>query len=255
MPQHWVRFVHAGVTGFGTLTAEGIHECRGEMFGDHAVTGRVISPDAVSWLMPMQPSKVIALWNNFFALAEKLKLADPPEPLYLLKAPNSFLEPGGLIRKPRAEGKVVFEGELGIVIGKTCSGVSEADALDHVFGYTCANDVTLADVLHRDPSFPQWVRAKGLDTFCPMGPVIATGLDATQLRVKTWLNGELRQDYPIADMRFSVQRLVSLISFDMTLLPGDVILCGTSVGVGSMKPGSRIEIEIAGIGKLSNYFE
>ncbi|HSI58997.1 MAG TPA: fumarylacetoacetate hydrolase family protein [Ideonella sp.] len=255
MPQHWVRFVHAGVTGFGTLQADGVHEYRGDMFADPSPTGTLISPDAVQWLMPTQPGKVIALWNNFFALAQKLNLADPPEPLYLLKSPNSFLAPGGLIRKPRAEGKVVFEGELGIVIGKTCSGVSEGEALDHVFGYTCANDVTLADILHRDPTFPQWVRAKGLDTFCPIGPSVATGLDPAQLRVKTWLNGELRQDYPISDMRFSVQRLVSLISFDMTLLPGDVILCGTSVGVGSMKPGSLIEVEIAGIGKLSNYFE
>lgn len=255
MAQHWVRFVHAGATGFGTLQPDGVHAHEGDMFGEHRATGRVLSPDAVQWLMPTTPSKVIAMWNNFFALAEKLKLADPPEPLYLLKSPNSFLAPGGLIQKPRAEGKVVFEGELGIVIGKTCSGVSEAQALDHVFGYTCANDVTLSDILHRDPSFPQWVRAKGLDTFCPIGPSVATGIDPAQLRVKTWLNGELRQDYPISDMRFSVQRLVSLISFDMTLLPGDVILCGTSIGVGSMKPGSLIEVEIAGIGKLSNYFE
>jgi 2-keto-4-pentenoate hydratase/2-oxohepta-3-ene-1,7-dioic acid hydratase in catechol pathway len=149
----------------------------------------------------------------------------------------------------------VFEGELAIVIGRTCTAVSEAQALDHVFGYTCANDVTVADILHRDPSFPQWVRAKGFDTFCPFGPAIATGLDPAQLTVKTWLNGELRQDYPISDMRFSVRQLVSRISADLTLCPGDLILCGTSVGVGSMKPGSLVEIEIAGVGKLSNRFE
>jgi 2-keto-4-pentenoate hydratase/2-oxohepta-3-ene-1,7-dioic acid hydratase in catechol pathway len=151
-------------------------------------------------------------------------------------------------------GKVVFEGELGIVIGKTCSGVAEADALDHVFGYTCANDVTVSDILNRDASFAQWTRAKGFDTFCPMGPVVATGLDPSTLTVTTTLNGEVRQNYPISDMRFSVQQLVSLISFDMTLNPGDVILCGTSVGVGSMKPGSTIEVEIGGIGRLSNCF-
>jgi 2-keto-4-pentenoate hydratase/2-oxohepta-3-ene-1,7-dioic acid hydratase in catechol pathway len=149
---------------------------------------------------------------------------------------------------------VVFEGELGIVIGKTCSAVPEAQALDHVFGYTCANDVTVSDILNRDASFTQWDRAKGFDTFCPMGPVVATGLDPSTLTVTTRLNGDVRQHYPISDMRFSVQQLVSLISFDMTLHRGDVILCGTSVGVGSMKPGSLVEVEIDGIGKLSNWY-
>jgi 2-keto-4-pentenoate hydratase/2-oxohepta-3-ene-1,7-dioic acid hydratase in catechol pathway len=114
--------------------------------------------------------------------------------------------------------------------------------------------VTLADILHRDPSFPQWARAKGFDTFCPFGPAIATGLDPAKLTVKTILNGELRQDYPISDMRFSVAQLVSLISHDMTLEPGDLILCGTSVGAGSMRQGSTIEVEIAGVGRLTNRF-
>jgi 2-keto-4-pentenoate hydratase/2-oxohepta-3-ene-1,7-dioic acid hydratase in catechol pathway len=133
--------------------------------------------------------------------------------------------------------------------------VSEADALGHVFGYTCANDVTSADELNRDPSFAQWVRAKGHDTFCPFGPAVATGLDPATLVLKTTLNGNVRQDYPISDMRFTVAQLVSMVSQDMTLLPGDIILCGTSVGVGSMKPGSTVEVEIAGIGTLSNRFE
>jgi len=141
------------------------------------------------------------------------------------------------------------------VIGKPCKGVTEAQALRHVFGYTCANDVTVADILNRDPSFAQWVRAKGFDTFCPFGPVVASGLDPATLVVRTILNGSVRQDYPISDMLFSVAQLVSLISQDMTLNPGDIILCGTSVGVGSMKPGSIVEVEIAGIGRLSNRFE
>ena len=208
----------------------------------------------VKLLTPTAPSKVIALWNNFHALGAKLNLAAPAEPLYLLKAPNSYLAAGQTIRKPLCDGKVVFEGELGIVIGKTCTAVPEAQALDHVFGYTCANDVTVSDILNRDASFTQWDRAKGFDTFCPMGPVVATGLDPSTLTVTTRLNGDVRQHYPISDMRFSVQQLVSLISFDMTLHRGDVILCGTSVGVGSMKPGSLVEVEIDGIGKLSNWY-
>jgi 2-keto-4-pentenoate hydratase/2-oxohepta-3-ene-1,7-dioic acid hydratase in catechol pathway len=205
------------------------------------------------------PGKVLAMWNNFHALSQKLGLGPPAEPLYLLKTPNSYLNPGETIRQPLAEGKVAFEGELGIVIGKTCFNVNEADAMDYVFGYTCANDVTLGDIIKRDPTFQQWVRAKGFDTFCPFGPVISTGLDPAMLVVRTILNGEVRQDYPINDMVFSVQQLVSLISRDMTLDAGDILLCGTSVGVGSvgvgsMRAGSTVEVEIDGIGKLSNHF-
>ncbi len=224
------------------------------MFTSAVPTDRLVPLANIRLLMPVQPTKVIALWNNFHALGEKLNLSAPAEPLYLIKAPNSYLDPNDTIRKPACDGKVVFEGELGIVIGKTCKNVSEQNALDHVFGYTCANDVTVADILNRDASFAQWVRAKGFDTFCPFGPTVATGLDPSKLWVKTTLNGELRQNYPISDMRFSVQQLVSLISQDITLYAGDIILCGTSVGVGSMRPGDTVEVEIAGIGRLSNRF-
>jgi 2-keto-4-pentenoate hydratase/2-oxohepta-3-ene-1,7-dioic acid hydratase in catechol pathway len=254
MQHRWIRFEQAGKPGFGTIDGNKVHERRGDMFGTSEPTGRVLALAELELLTPTVPSKVIALWNNFRALGDKLNLPVPEEPLYLLKAPNSFLASGAPIRKPLCEGKVVFEGELGIVIGKTCTAVAEAQALDHVFGYTCANDVTVADILNRDASFAQWARAKGFDTFCPMGPAVATGLDPSMLTVTTLLDGAARQHYPINDMRFSVQQLVSLISRDMTLYPGDVILCGTSVGVGSMKPGSLVEVEINGIGKLSNRF-
>ena len=255
MSKRWVRFMHTGLAGFGTLEGDQVHEFSGSLFDRPKPTGRVLPLAGVKLLAPTQPSKVVALWNNFKALGDKLKLSAPPEPLYFLKSPNAFLNPFETIVKPPGDGKVVFEGELGIVIGKLSKGVAEAQAMDHVFGYTCANDVTAADVLNRDPTFAQWVRAKGCDTFCPFGPAVATGLDPATLVVRTTLNGDLRQDYPISDMRFSVAQLVSMISQDMTLLPGDIILCGTSVGVGSMKPGSTVEVEIAGIGKLSNRFE
>jgi 2-keto-4-pentenoate hydratase/2-oxohepta-3-ene-1,7-dioic acid hydratase in catechol pathway len=254
MQQRWIRFEQAGKARFGTLDGDTVHEHEGSMFAGSGATGRRFALADVTLLTPTVPTKVIALWNNFHALGAKLNLAAPAEPLYLLKAPNSWLAANQPIRQPRCEGKVVFEGELGIVIGKTCTAAPEAQALEHVFGYTCANDVTVSDILNRDPSFTQWDRAKGLDTFCPMGPVVATGLDPATLTVTTLLNGDVRQHYPISDMRFSVQQLVSLISFDMTLHPGDVILCGTSVGVGSMKPGSLVEVEIGGIGKLSNRY-
>ncbi len=253
--QHWVRFAEGDAIGFGKLEDGHVRVHAGSMFDRPEPTGRSIAADAVRLLMPTVPGKVIALWNNFGELRAKLNLAMPEEPLYLLKAPNTFAHPGDVIRQPRCAGKVVFEGELGIVIGRAASGASEADAMQHVFGYTCANDVTQADILNRDPSFAQWVRAKGFDTFCPLGPVIATGLDPNALVVRTILNGVERQNYPISDMRFSVAQLVSMISADMTLQPGDVILCGTSVGVGSMKPGSEVTVEIDGIGRLSNTYQ
>ena len=255
MQLHWIRFLEGGKEQFGTLEGERVRVWHGDMFEYPQRGDRTLALSEVRLLTPVRPTKVIALWNNFKALGDKLGLAVPAEPLYLVKTPNSYLEPGGTIRHPGGNVKVVFEGELGIVIGKTCKQVAERDALAHVLGYTCANDVTVADILNRDASFAQWVRAKGFDTFCPFGPAVATGLDPAKLTVRTLLDGAVRQDYPISDMRFSVAQLVSLISQDMSLLPGDVILCGTSVGVGSMKPGSAVEVAIEGIGTLSNRYE
>ena len=253
--QRWVRFERQGSVGFGTLDGSSIAVYGGELFAAHSATGQHLPLADVKLLMPVRPGKVLALWNNYHALAAKLGLADPAEPLYFMKAPSSYLNPGEAIVAPPGQGKVVFEGELAIVIGKRAKAVSEAKALEHVFGYTCCNDVTAAEVLNRDVSFAQWVRAKSYDGFCPLGPCIATGLDPATLVVKTWLDGQLRQDYPVADIRFSVPQLVSLISHDMTLEPGDVILCGTSIGVGSMKPGSTVSVSIDGIGTLINRFE
>jgi 2-keto-4-pentenoate hydratase/2-oxohepta-3-ene-1,7-dioic acid hydratase in catechol pathway len=251
----WVRFEHQRGVGFGILEGDTVAVHEGELFAGARATGRTLPLRELKLLMPVRPGKVLALWNNYMALAKKLGLADPAEPLYFMKAPSSCLNPDETIVAPAGQGKIVYEGELAVVIGKRTKAVSEAQALEHVFGYTCCNDVTAAEVLNRDASFAQWVRAKSYDTFCPLGPCIATGLDPATLVVKTLLDGQLRQDYALADIRFSVPRLVSLISHDMTLEPGDVILCGTSIGVGSMKPGQTVEVEIDGIGCLSNRFE
>lgn len=251
----WLRFEHAGETGFGTLQGDTITVHEGDMFRRPRPTAQMLALSAVRLLTPTQPGKMLAVWNNFHALAVKLNAAIPKEPLYLIKTSNSFLAGGETIRSPQSfDGKVVYEGELGIVIGKTCSAASETDASGHIFGYTCINDVTASDIINRDPAFQQWARAKSFDTFGVFGPVVATGLDPATLTVRTVLNGLERQNYPVSDMIFPPARLVSLISRDMTLYPGDVICCGTSVGVGSMKPGSTIEITIEGIGTLANRF-
>jgi 2-keto-4-pentenoate hydratase/2-oxohepta-3-ene-1,7-dioic acid hydratase in catechol pathway len=253
--QRWVRFTHAGREGFGTLDGQTIRVFTGDLFNAPTATGASLPLADVELHHPTRPSKVIAMYNNYGALLEKMKLPRPAEPLWLLKPPNSHLDPGATIPKPGCDSRIIFEGELAVVIGRRAKGVSEAGALDHVFGYTCVNDVTATDLLTRDPSFAQWARAKGFDGFCPFGPAIATGLDPSTLTVRTILNGTVRQDYPCSDMLFSVPQLVSKISFDMTLEPGDLILCGTSVGVGVMKPGSTVEVAVDGIGSLVNRFE
>jgi 2-keto-4-pentenoate hydratase/2-oxohepta-3-ene-1,7-dioic acid hydratase in catechol pathway len=253
--QRWIRFLHNDVVGFGTLAGDDIQVFEGDLFAQPRPTGKTLQLPDVKLLRPTEPGKVIALYNNFRPWLDKLKVAAPAEPLYFLKAPNAYLNPGETIPRPLADTRVIFEGELGIVIGRRCKNVGSAQAMDHVFGFTCANDVTAVDVLPRDPSFAQWVRAKGFDGFCPFGPAIATGLDVNTLVLRSTLNGSLRQNFPMSDMLFKPAELVSRLSHDMTLNPGDIILCGTSVGVGVMKPGSTIEIEIEGIGKLVNRFE
>ncbi len=252
----WVRFRANGAIGFGTIAHSDITVHDGDMFGESKPTGQTLQLGDVELLSPCAPGKIVGLWNNFRALAAKLNQSIPPEPLYFLKATTSVAAHGAVVNRPASyDGKVVYEGELGIVIGKRASNISEASAASHIFGYTCVNDITAADILNRDPSFPQWARAKSFDGFGPFGPAIATGLDPATLSIRTILNGAERQNYPVADMIFQPQKLVSLLSHDMTLEPGDLICCGTSVGVGVMKEASNsVTIAIEGIGELHNEF-
>ena len=253
---HWIRFEHAGTIGFGTLTDDTIAVHAGNMFDAPAATGDVLPVDQVTPLAPTAAGKMVALWNNSRAVAEKLHQAIPPEPLYFIKANGSYLGTGGTIRKPPSyDGKVVFEGELGVVIGKACRAVSDAESDAYIFGYTCINDVTAIEIIGKDLSFQQWTRAKSFDTFGVFGPVVASGLDPTGLSIHTILNDQERQRYPVSDLIFQPTQIVSAISQDMTLHPGDVVCCGTSQGVGSMKPGSTVEVTIDGIGTLRNRYE
>src|SRR6185437_2996431 len=252
----WIRFVEDEVPAFGVLDGTQIAVHTGDMFGSPVLAGRTTSLDRIEVLPPTAAGKLVALWNNFHALAAKLGNTVPPEPLYFIKGNNSYLATGQTIRRPPSyAGKVIYEGELGIVIGRTCRAVSEAAAADCIFGYTCINDVTAVDIIGKDASFAQWTRAKSFDTFGVFGPVVATGLDPLRLSIRTVLDGQERQHYPVTDMIFPPATLVSRISQDMTLDPGDVIACGTSIGVGSMKPGSTISVSIDGIGELNNRFE
>jgi 2-keto-4-pentenoate hydratase/2-oxohepta-3-ene-1,7-dioic acid hydratase in catechol pathway len=208
--------------------------------------------EVVGLLSPCVPGKIVALWNNFHALAEKLGKAPPPHPLFFIKSGTSVIGPDESIRRPSGyAGKIVFEGELGIVIGAHCKDMPVDRAAQAIFGYTCVNDVTAIDILFENPDFPQWGRSKSFDTFGCLGPVIATGIEGAA-RLTTRLDGVERQNYALADMIFPPHVLVSLISHDVSLCPGDVIACGTSLGVGSIKDGAGVEISIDGIGALRN---
>lgn len=251
----WMRFQHAGTAHFGQLDGDRVQPFEGELFGAHAPRGEPLPVAEVEWLLPCQPSKMLALWNNFHAAAEKNGTPVPAEPLYFVKTPNSFAAHRQAVPKPASyDGRVVYEGELAVVIGRRTQAVSVADAPAHIFGYSCANDVTALELLNRDASFAQWTRAKGFDGFGVVGPVIETEVDLATAQVVTTVGGRERQRYPVSDMVFGPAEIVSRISQDMTLEAGDVILCGTSLGVLPMKPGTTVEVSIDGIGTLSNVY-
>jgi 2-keto-4-pentenoate hydratase/2-oxohepta-3-ene-1,7-dioic acid hydratase in catechol pathway len=253
----WVRFNRDGETGFGTLADGQIAVYEGDMFGTNSPTGNVVALADVELLTPCQPTKVLGLWNNFNATAQKSDLPNPEHPWYFVMTPNTFANPNTTIHKPSAcEGKILYEGELGIVIGKKCKNVAVEDIDDYILGYTCVNDVTALEFLFAEEKFTHWTRAKCFDGFCIFGPAIQTGVDPAGLSIKTFLEGDgqvqERQNYPVSDMIYSPRELVSRISYDMTLEPGDIIACGTSVGAGAMKDGWNVRISIEGVGELVN---
>ena len=257
---NWVRFHNSNETAFGMLEGETVHVHSGDMFGDNEKTGESLALSQVTLLTPCEPSKFLALWNNFHATAEKTGLPKPGHPWYFVKTPNSYAPANVDIVKPDiCEGKILFEGELGIVIGKQCKSVSVEDADDVIFGYTCINDVTALEYLFNEEKFAHWARAKGFDGFGVFGPSIATGINPDDLVIKTFLEGDdgqvqERQNYPVSDMFFQPREIVSKISGDMTLNPGDIIACGTSVGAGAMKDGWQVRVSIEGVGELVNTY-
>ena len=195
------------------------------------------------------PSKIIGIGQNYRAHAIEMGKGLPEEPLMFLKPRSALISDGGAIARPGGFERVDYEGELGVVIGTRAARISKEKALDVVLGYTCVNDVTVRDLQKKDG---QWARAKGFDTFCPIGPRIVPGLDPRNLRITTRVNGTVKQDSSTSDLIFDVATLISFCSQYMTLEPGDVISTGTPAGVGNLVPGDVCEIEIEGIGVLRN---
>ena len=251
--ERWLRFSHDNRIGFGRLVEDRIEVRHGDLFAATQATGQSIPLAQATLLTPCVPGKFLGLWNNFGQRAAAEGWTQPAHPLYFAKPVTCHLPHGGLIRRPAGyDGMIVFEGELGIVVGRRCHNAGEDEAREAIFGYTCVNDVTAFDLIQRDPTFAQWTRAKGFDSFGAFGPVICRGIDPAGLFVRTLVDGVEKQNYPVADMFFAPHQIVSRISRDTTLEPGDLIACGTSIGAGGLSSGSLVEVEIQGIGRLAN---
>jgi 2-keto-4-pentenoate hydratase/2-oxohepta-3-ene-1,7-dioic acid hydratase in catechol pathway len=249
----WLRFAHQGRTGFGVLDRDWIAVHQGMLFDHPQPTGERLPLADAQLLAPCEPRQFFALWNNFKAAAAKNNWVEPTEPLYFLKGANSFSHHLAPVPKPRHyDGRIIFEAELAVVIGRAGRDIPLERAAEHVFGYTCVNDVTALEMLHADASFAQWTRCKSMDGFTPFGPWIETQVDLSTCQVVARVNGRERQNYPVSDMFFSPLELVSRLSRDVTLQPGDVISCGTSIGAMPWQVGATAEVAIEAIGVLAN---
>ena len=253
--QRWCRLKYQNEEFLGLDQDGQIELHQGSMLGSKTTTGTSVSPEQVDWLAPVDPPHFLALWNNFHERMQFEGTRHPGFPLYFTKLACSVAAHQHQVRRPTGfTGIVKFEAELGIVIGKNCFQVDEADVEDYIFGYTCVNDVTAPKELKENDEFHQWCRSKSFPGFGPIGPWIATGIDPEGLRVEAYLDGEKKQDYPVNDMIYSPREIVTKIAGEVELLAGDVIACGTSVGAETMQPEQLIEVNIEGIGRLSNRY-
>ena len=251
MDRKFLRVIHNGEIIKGYMEDGIVFPIEGEFWDDFKVTGEKFPASEIDeWLPPVIPSKLIAIGLNYRAHAEETKHAIPETPVSFLKSPTSLTGHNSDIIYPVGATSIVdYEAELAVVIGKCAYKVDENEALKYVFGYTCANDVSARDIQKRDG---QWMLCKSFNTFNPLGPWIVCGVSPFDLRVVSRLNGSVRQDSRTSDMIFNVSYLIHFLSQVMPLLPGDVIITGTPSGIGRMKEGDKIEIEVENIGVLSN---
>jgi 2-keto-4-pentenoate hydratase/2-oxohepta-3-ene-1,7-dioic acid hydratase in catechol pathway len=226
-----------------------VADITGHPFGPITFSGERRPLSSVKLLAPVLPSKVVAIGKNYAEHASEMGGDVPERPLLFLKPSTAVCATGDAVAYPPSSSRVDYEGELAVVIGRLCRDVPESRAMEVVFGYTCANDVTARDQQAADG---QWSRAKGYDTFCPLGPWIETDVSPDDLRVTTTLNGEVKQDGRTSQIVHKIPALITYITSCMTLLPGDVILTGTPAGVGPMQVGDEVAVEIEKIGRLVN---
>ena len=246
------RYRFEGEVSYGVADGQVIREMSGTPFpagSEIDVTGVEHDIDAVDLLAPVLPTKIIAVAKNYADHAAEMGGEVPREPMIFLKPSTAVIGPEGVIRLPGQSERVEHEAELAVVIGRLCKDVPEHRVPEVVLGYTCANDVTARDLQANDG---QWGRAKGFDTFCPLGPWIETDIDPDDLAIECEVNEQVRQDGSTSDMVRTVAELVAWISSVMTLVPGDVILTGTPAGVGPLANGDTVTVTIEGIGTLDN---
>jgi len=250
--RRFVRFETDGKILFGLWEEERVKVVRPQGDGLWEELHETIPTSRVRLLAPCEPSKVVAVGLNYRDHAQETGHPLPEEPLLFIKPSTSVIGPHEAIKLPHSSQRVDYEAELAVVIGRRAYKVDESEALDHVWGYTCLNDVTARDLQAKDG---QWTRSKSFDTFCPLGPWIVEGLEPWDLKIEGLLNGEVRQSSRTSNLVFHVPKLISFVSHIMTLLPGDVIATGTPSGIGPMKSGDRFQVRIEGIGVLENPVE
>jgi len=224
------------------------HRLSGDLFGEF-IRGRVIEGGKFRILAPVLPSKIVAVGLNYRDHAEEMNKPLPEEPLIFLKPSTAVIGHGDAIEIPSTAGRVDYEAELGIVIGRRAKAVTVEAASDYILGLTCVNDVTARELQAKDI---QYTRAKGFDTFAPIGPCIVTGVDGGALDIESWVNGERRQASNTRELIFGLRQLVAFVSGVMTLLPGDVIASGTPSGVGPLTAGDQVVIKVEQVGELSS---
>lgn len=245
--RHYVRYEYDGTTGYGVLAGDTVTPVQGGLFDGGQPTGKTLRLDQVRLLWPCEPTKILAVGRNYRSHLGTRPAPTRPELFY--KPLSALVAPGGRIVIPPDAGNVHYEGELVLVIGKKAKGVSPTEAAACIFGCTCGNDVSERDWQKNDL---QWWRAKGADTFAPLGPAIAVGLDYGALRLQTRVNGEVKQSQTTGDLLFDAAAVVSHASRHVTLYPGDVIYTGTPGTTSPLKPGDTVDVEIEGIGVLHN---
>ena len=243
------RIMYRGTPRYAVCEGDTLRLLKSAPYEGVEFSGEEITVADAQFLASCEPSKIVAIGKNYHAHALEMQEGEPTEPLLFLKPSTCVIADGEEIVYPSISKRLDYEGELGVVIGKTCRNVKAENALSYVFGYTCLNDVTARDIQKSDP---QWTRGKGFDTFCPIGKFIVTDIDASDLEIQTRLNGETKQHSRTSCMTHNIPKLIEYISRVMTLLPGDVIATGTPEGIGSMQAGDVVEVEIESIGVLKN---
>ncbi|MFH1259490.1 MAG: fumarylacetoacetate hydrolase family protein [Elusimicrobiota bacterium] len=244
------RYIYQGKVRYGIVKQAWIEEISPDYFSHYKFTGERVELSKVKLLAPCQPSKIVAAGLNYRDHARELQMALPKVPVIFLKPPSAIIGPEDKIIRPAISQRVDYEAELAVVIKKETRNISPDEAVQHILGFTCFNDITARDLQDLDG---QWTRSKSFDTFAPFGPWIVDGIDPNNLKIKLFVDGQEKQSSTTANFIFSLEEIVSFVSQVMTLYPGDLIATGTPAGIGPLVPGNEVVVEIEDIGRLRNF--